>query len=284
MFPELISCKLGFGKVEFMLDPKNCTIKIGDADMDYISFGTGKKNFVMLPGLGDALRTVKGSAFTLAMMYRIFAKDFKVFVFSRKNQLPAEYTIREMADDQAQVMKMIGISKAFVMGISQGGMIAMHLAADHPNLVEKLVLANTVAGNNDTMTRVVGNWIQLARLGDFKAIFADTAENTYSEKKLKIYRPMYPLLAAISKPKYLERFITQANACLAHNAYPELKRITCPTLVIGGDSDKIVGPNAASDLAGRIADSKLIVYKGLGHGAFEEATDFHLQVLNFLKE
>ena len=144
-----------------MLDPKNRTIKISAADMDYISFGTGKKPFIMLPGLGDALRTVKGTALSFSMMYRDFSKDFRVYVFSRKNQLPAEYTIREMADDQAQAMKLLGISKAYVMGISQGGMIAMHLAADHPELVEKLVLANTVAGNNDTMTRVVGNWIQL---------------------------------------------------------------------------------------------------------------------------
>ena len=64
---------------------RNCNIKIGDTDMDYISFGNGNKSLVIIPGLGDALKTVKGSAVTFALMYKLFAKDYKVYVFSRNN-------------------------------------------------------------------------------------------------------------------------------------------------------------------------------------------------------
>ena len=49
---------------------RNCNIKIGDTDMDYISFGNGNKSLVIIPGLGDALKTVKGSAVTFALMYK----------------------------------------------------------------------------------------------------------------------------------------------------------------------------------------------------------------------
>lgn len=69
-------------------------------------------------------------------MYRTYAKYFKVYLFSRKNMIPKDYTIADMADDQAKVLKTLGISDACVMGVSQGGMISMHLAAKYPELVQ----------------------------------------------------------------------------------------------------------------------------------------------------
>ena len=69
-------------------------------------------------------------------MYRTYAKYFKVYLFSRKNMIPKDYTIADMADDQAKVLKTLGISDACVMGVSQGGMISMHLAVKYPELVQ----------------------------------------------------------------------------------------------------------------------------------------------------
>lgn len=58
------------------------------------------------------------------------------------------------------------------------------------------------------------------------------------------------LITKIGRPESLDRFIIQAHACLNHNAYKELNRISCPTLVIGGDSDKVVGENTSEEMAG----------------------------------
>ena len=117
---------------------KNGTLKIGGTEMDYIRFGTGERILVMLPGLGDGLRSVKGTALPMAMMYRVLAGDFTVYAFSRKNVLPGGYTTRDMARDQAEAMGQLGIGKADIFGVSMGGMIAQHLAADHPEKVNKL--------------------------------------------------------------------------------------------------------------------------------------------------
>lgn len=51
--------------------------------MDYISFGNGKDTLIMLPRLGDGLTTVRGMAAMMAVTYRMYAKDYKVYVFSR---------------------------------------------------------------------------------------------------------------------------------------------------------------------------------------------------------
>ena len=80
-----------------LYNAKNGTIQIGNTEMDYIRFGTGGRILVMLPGLGDGLRSVKGTALPMALTYRAFAKGFTVYAFSRKNGLPQGYTTREMA-------------------------------------------------------------------------------------------------------------------------------------------------------------------------------------------
>ncbi len=66
--------------------------------MDYVTFGKGKKSLVIIPGLGDGLQTVKGMAQMLALVYREFATVYQVYVFSRINELPENYTTRNMAD------------------------------------------------------------------------------------------------------------------------------------------------------------------------------------------
>ncbi len=260
---------------------KNCSIEIDNTTMDYVTFGYGEKNLIIIPGLGDALKSVKGMAFTLSFLYRIFAKDYKVYVFSRKNKIPETYQTKNMAKDMATVLYKLGITKTYVLGVSQGGMVSQYLAIDYPEIVEKLVLAVTLCRPNNTSKSVLTKWINLAKAGDFKNIFIDTAEKTYTEKKLKSLRFFYPLLSKISKPKSLDRFIIQANSCLTHNCYEEISNIKCPTFVVGADDDKIVGNFAPTEIANKITDSRLKIYNRLGHGAFEEAKDFNNEVLNF---
>ena len=52
---------------------KNGVLKIEDTDMHYISFGNGPKNLIMIPGLGDGLKTTKGMAVPFSVMYKDFA-------------------------------------------------------------------------------------------------------------------------------------------------------------------------------------------------------------------
>ena len=260
---------------------KNCSIEIDNTTMDYVTFGHGEKNLIIIPGLGDALKSVKGMAFALSFMYRIFAKDYKVYIFSRKNRIPETYQIKDMARDMATVLNKLGITKTYVLGVSQGGAISQYLAIDYPEIVEKLVLAVTLCRPNDTSKAVLTKWINLAKANDFKSIFIDTAEKTYTEKKLKSLRFFYPLLSKISKPKSLDRFITQANSCLNHNCYDEICKIKCSTFVVGGDDDKIVGNFSSNEIAELIPNSQLKIYHGLGHSAYEEAKDFNKIVLDF---
>ena len=261
---------------------KGSSVTINGSKMDYVEFGQGKSPLIILPGLSDGLKTVEGQAINLAYYFRAFLKDFKVYVFSRKENIDKGYTTGEMAKDLKAALDQLGIKRACLMGVSQGGMIAQHFAIDYPAMVEKLVLAVTASRANETLRHAINGWVKYAENNDYKSLMIDTTENTYSPQKLKTYRLMYPLLCRIGKPKSFDRFLIQADAVLAHDTFNRLENITCPTFIIGGDSDKVVGPNASVEMADKIPNSRLILYKGLGHASYEEGKDFNKQVIDFL--
>ncbi|MDO5476670.1 MAG: alpha/beta hydrolase [Eubacteriales bacterium] len=267
-----------------MFQAKNCHIDLPTGTQDYIRFGRGTKTLVMIPGVGDGLKTVKGMALPFAFLYRSLAKDFTVYVFSRRRNLSPDMTTREMAEDLHSAMDALGLSSVALVGVSQGGMIAQWLAIDHPEQVERLVLTVTLSRPNDVVRDVISRWIRMADQGDYKGIMLDTAERSYSEKRLKQARLEYRLLGSIGGPKSFDRFRIQAASCVTHNTYDFLDRITCPTLVIGGKEDRIVTGQASVEIARRIPDGKLLLYDGLGHGLYEEAPDFLRKVGAFCKQ
>ena len=265
-----------------LLSAKNGTLKIGGTTMDYIRFGSGERILVMLPGLGDGLRSTKGTALPMAFMYREFAKDFTVYAFSRKNMLPEGYTTRDMARDQAEAMEQLGISKADVFGVSMGGMIAQHLAIDYPEKVHKLILTVTSSRPNPILAESVDEWVSCAKRGDHTALMDSNVRRIYSEGYYRKNKWLVPIMGKLTKPKSYDRFFAQADACLTHDTYGELHQIQATTLVIGGEKDISLGGDASREIATAIPDVELRMYEQWGHGLYEEAKDFNQVVLSFL--
>ena len=260
---------------------KELKLTANGMQFDYIRFGSGKKPLIMIQGLNT--RGIKGAALSLAYMYRIFAKEYTVYLFDRRPVVYDGITVRDMAADIASAMDALGLKNADVFGTSQGGMIAQYLAIDRPDLVRRLVLAVTLSRNNDTVKQVVGDWIEMAERGDMKRFVLDMAEKMYSETYVKKYRPLMPLLTILQKPKDVKRFVILAKSCLTCDTYDILDKIKCPTLVIGGKQDKVVSGIASEEIAEKLGCA-LHMYDDLGHAAYEEAQDFNQMVYDFLSE
>ena len=264
--------------------PKNGCVTFPDGHMDYIRFGTGSKVMILLPGLGDGLQTVKGTALPMAWMYRSLARDFTVYMFSRRDPLPQGNTTRDMARDLRDAMDILSIPSADVVGVSMGGMIAQHLALDYPERVNRLVLAVTCGRPNPVLTESLEEWISQAEAGDHKALMASNLRRIYSEDYCRKNGWTIPLLGVLTKPKSYDRFLIQAKACLTHDAHSALDALACPTLVIGGEQDKALGADASRELAAKIPGARLKLYEQWGHGLYEEAPDFWKVVTDFLLE
>ena len=260
---------------------KNENIRFNGHDCDFISFGTGNDVMIMLPGVGDGFKTAKGVAVPFSVMYRCFAKDFKVYVFSRRNRMLRGFTTKDMADDIAAIMEKLGIKKAHVFGVSQGGMIAQQMAIRHPEKVKSLVLAVTAARPNDIMTDALNTWLEMADRGDYKGIMLDTAERSYTGAYLERGRKLNNVIA-LAKPKDYTRFRILCESCLEHDAHEELGRISCPSVILGADRDKVLGGEASKELAAGIPGAELYMYEGYSHGVYEQAKDFNSRVLEYL--
>ncbi len=260
---------------------KEQKLKTQNIEIDTITFGIGEKHLVMIQGLNT--RGIRGAGLSLAFLYRIFAEDYTVYLFDRRSNIPDGFTVRDMARDIADAMDTLGIKKADVFGVSQGGMIAQYLAIDRPDLVNKLVLAMTLARNNEIVRAVIEHWIALTEEGDMKALVSDMARKMYSDVYVKRYRPFLPLLAVLQKPKDPARFIKLAGSCLTCRAYDELEKIKCPTLVLGGGKDLVLTGEASEEIAEKLG-CEYYLYDDLGHAAYEEAKDFNKRVYDFLSK
>lgn len=263
---------------------RNGSIGIRNTQMSYVSFGYGKRYLILIPGLSDGLATVKGKALLLAKPYCVFFKQYTVYMFSRIDQMPYNYSIADMADDLSKAIDMLGIGKAAVAGISQGGMIAQSLASRYPEKVTELILAVTAPNCNKITEYCVREWINLAKKENHRQLMIDTAERSYSMSYLKRYRRYYPFLGMIGRPRNYDRFLKNAEAILHYEGIDMLENIISPTLIIGGENDRIVGAQASYELKDHIQNSELFIYKGLGHAAYEEAKDFNARVFDFLEK
>lgn len=257
------------------------TVSAGGIDMDYIVFGNGKKSFIILPGL--SVHSVMGSADAIAEAYQDFSEEYTVYVFDRAKDIQAGYTVRDMAENTAAAMQKLHIEDADVFGASQGGMIAMYLAIDHPELVNKMILGSTLAKPNDTFNQVVDEWVRLAQAKDETGLLASFADNVYSEATLEAYREtLISSNLGISDEEY-RRFIILAEACKTFDCYDELSNIQCPVLVIGAEGDRVVTAEGSKQIAEALGCEIYLYDDSYGHGVYDEAPDYRQRCLDFLR-
>ena len=266
-----------------MYSAKNATLSINGKTVDYVTFGKGIQPLVIIPGLGDGLQTVKGMAMPFSITYRILAERYKIYVFSRINELRQGYTTRDMAADVAEVMEALNLDTAYVMGISQGGMIAQHLTLDFPEKVKNLVLAVMADQSTSLLEKRVKNWLLLAREGTYTELMLDIARVSYTSKSYSYLRYLYWYLSQFGKIKDQHRLSIQAQSCLEHRANL-LESIICPRLIVGAADDQVIELDASYELEKLIPNSRLEILADCGHALYEKNKEFNQLLLGFLAE
>ena len=133
-------------------------------EMEYAQFGNGPRPLVVIPGL--AIKSVMKSADALQVPYKAFTTNYTLYFFDRRKNVAPGYSVEDMARDQALVLQALGISDAALYGVSQGGMVAQHIAANYPELVWKLVLGCSTSKAEPQQLKVIGEWTRKAREHD----------------------------------------------------------------------------------------------------------------------
>ena len=251
--------------------------------MDHFKFGDGARTLVILPGL--SIQSIMGYADAIAEAYRIFTEDFTVYVLDRRSELPPTYTVYDTARDTAAAIRALGLERVSLFGASYGGMAAAVIAAQQPELVERMVLAATSARVTQEEFETIGGWLRLAREGDAEGLSLAFGEALYPKETFDASRDLLIDAAKTVTAEELRRFIVLAEGIRGFDVTDCLDRIQCPVLAIGDRQDQVLGAAAMERLTRameRRADFEAYMYDGYGHAVYDMAPDFKERMLRFL--
>jgi pimeloyl-ACP methyl ester carboxylesterase len=234
------------------------------------SQGTGAP-LLLVQGLGYTRRGWGPTRERLAERYRVVSYDNRGI--GESDIPPGPYTVAEMTGDALQVLDEAGIERAHVVSASLGGMVAQHLAARHPERVDRLVLACTHPGVEDgyPMPQVtVDLFAQAPTLEPQVALrrFVDNSLGPVPPAGLADEVYAYRL----ANPPDMDGWLAQVAAGTTF-AGVDHARILAPTLVITGTEDNVIDCRNSELLAERIPNARLERLDGAGHLVFWERSD-----------
>jgi pimeloyl-ACP methyl ester carboxylesterase len=259
-------------------------LKVDDIQIYYEIHGAGPRTLTLIRGLGSDL-----SAWFPQVPE--FSQHFRTVVFDnrgagRTDKPDAPYSIRQMAGDTNGLLKALAIQRTALLGISMGGMIAQEFAIHYPEKLSCLILGCTTFGGPESVppSRETLNAILAGANADEKtrqlqeqAIFCD--------ETIADHRDVIAAYAAARSrfaipPDSLAR---QAEAIRKHDTASRLAQIQTPTLVMTGNSDRLIPPENSRLIASRIRGSILKELPG-GHLFMTEYPEvFNHTVIEFAK-
>ena len=264
-------------------------MKVASGDLleefPYVRVGDGPRTLLVVPGIDDAMYSGRYPPGARASMYAYFSAyvdDFTVYVVSRPRHLPEDAGIDEMADGYARVLDE-ALGPAAVLGVSMGGMIAQSLAARHPDVVERLVLANTGPRVDDVDT--VDRFLGYAADRDWAAIRAELSSAMFSDWRAAVYPPVALTLGRVLAPRPADPDDVRISleAIREFDGRDLLGDVEAPTLVFGGTEDPFFPEALLRETAAGIPGAELTLVHGGKHGAFhEQKPAFDSRVVSFL--
>ena len=257
------------------------SVKTSEATVNYMKFGSGTKPFVIIPGL--SIKSVLLSANAVENAYSVFGEEYTVYLFDRREELSKGVTVFDFVRDTAEAMTALGISNADVFGTSQGGMIAMALAIEYPELVSHLALGSSAARVHVCSKPVIDKWIELAHSSRAEELCRDFINKVYSKPFAEKYGAMLVQLLSDCTQKELDSFALCARACDGFDITSELKGIKCPLLVLGAENDAVLSGEASKEIADILGCEIYMYGEPYGHAVYDEAPDYRDRLLDFYR-
>lgn len=263
-------------------------VTLPDGRLPLIEVGApGAPTLVLVPGLTDGLTPVTEPRSRLLYAHvPLPLERTRGLLPSYRERLRPGITTRELAADLAVVLHQRLTSPAVLVAHSLGGMVAQHLAADHPDLVAALVLSASSARADDRLRRVLARWDRWLAAGEQDRFRRDairvsvTGRAREEHLALDAAAPRSPTVA-----RAVARHLVLSAACAGHDAADRLTAIAVPVLVLAGGRDELIDPVAARQLAGTLPQGSFRLFDDLGHGFPEQARGpFQAQVSRFLAE
>jgi pimeloyl-ACP methyl ester carboxylesterase len=240
------------------------------------------------PGFGCTVEVYWANTGPLAQHFQVIVFDPRGAGRSSTGDAAAT-TAKTYADDAAALLDVLGVAQAHVVGMSFGGMMAQHIALEHPRRVRRLVLACTTAGGAGHVPPPEANmakFMAASEITDPAAAVRSTYFLNYSdayvgEHDAEIVARALRNQGLRSNPAGLA---VQMAAVQSHDTIGRLGEIAAPTLVLHGTDDGTVPVENGRALAAAIPGARLIEYPGGRHLFFVECAErMNADIVAFLR-
>lgn len=214
----------------------------------------------------------------LSGAFRVIVHDTRGH--GRSEAPEGDYDLATLAADVASVMDAAGIERGNLCGLSLGGAVAQKFALDHPERLDRLVLANTAAriGSADGWTQRIAAVAEggMAGIADMAlARFFDPAFAARSPEVVEAIRTVF-----LSTPAH--GYIGACAALRDADLTAEIAGISHSTLAIGGWDDVSTPPAQTQALADGVAQGRHLVLEAAHLSNLERPQEFSEAVLRFL--
>ncbi len=253
------------------------------AAIPYVIMGDGPVSIVAIPGAGDGLSTVTDAAMHLAWLHRRRAPQQRLMLLSRRQPIPPGYGVKKHARDAVWAVEQLGWGKSIWECNSAGGPVGQWAAVERPDLVQGLILTSSLHRTNEQSRKVFEHWLTLIEEDRWEELAWNIIELTYRPQAVNRYRSLMPLLGLAARPRlYPLRLRHILLELLEVDNRDILPRITCPTLVIGGEDDMVTPAEIQREMAELIPNSQLVLYAGYRHGNDVENPAYQKKVKRFV--
>ncbi|MFX0023741.1 MAG: alpha/beta fold hydrolase [Candidatus Hermodarchaeota archaeon] len=210
---------------------------------------------------------------------------YTVFFIGRKQNVPEDYTFTDMAKDYADMIRKEFQKPVIIMGASTGGQIAHYLAADHPDVVQKLVIISAAHKVSEKGAEIENRAAEYFKRGKYSKSLVAILDLIYSSKITRGIGKFFTRLLGrffIGKIKYPNDFLTEIKGDIEMDFEDRLSEIKAPTLILSGELDIEYPPEIVRRTAEGIPNAKLKIFEGQGHGLAAKWKLLQDDILEFL--
>jgi pimeloyl-ACP methyl ester carboxylesterase len=255
--------------------------------LPFLAVGTGAP-MLYIGGLAfQAGVDAPGSERTNASLLAPFATRRRVLFVNRRRGLPRGMSMAELASEHADAIRSLNVGPVDVAGLSTGGSIAQQLAADHPDVVDRLVLlcsACRLGPEGRALQRRVAARI---RRGARRQALAVMLAGLVPPRRGQVLAGALGWLAGprvLAAGDDLADMATTIEAEDAFDLASSRSPIRAPTLILAGGEDRFYSPELFAETARLIPRSRLRVFEGRGHLTASRHPEWAHEIDRFIAE
>ena len=220
----------------------------------------GGPDVLVLHGWGASIEAVQSIVNGLADVCTVHAVDLPGF--GQTEPPPRAWGVEEYSDWTRALLGTLGLSRPSIIGHSHGGRIAIHLAARHPELVDRLVLVDS-AGIRAPRTASWYRRVAMAKLAKHVLNRLGAPGRALGRRLVgRAASSDYAASASTMRPTFVRLVNTDLTALL-----PD---IDASTLLVWGDQDTDTPLHDGETMARLIPDAGLVVFPGAGHFSYAD--------------